>query len=256
MPTPNLNNPQVQQKVANALRYGSMVKEKILEHNTLARTLIDGYIRKINAAIQKGEAYTQHIEALLFDLGFMLNDVLTDSIRLAIDKEGENLAIEALMDSIPLAVDKCSLSYYQTTIEKYGRILSNEIIFAIENGYLDDLTLFLSNPQGYIADKKDGLQRLKSSIDDAGRGVSYSFAENINKLVASAAALAFTNAQMYLWGRKSNIIGYIGVRNSNYPCPLCDSYAYQFIPMSQGMIYPLHNRCVCTVIPLTESELL
>ena len=256
MPTPNLNNPQVQEKINNALRYGNVLKEKALEHNTIARSLIDNYIRKIHTAVQRGEDYTQYIDALLFDLGFLLDTVFSDSVTLAVEKEGQNAQLDTLLYTIPLATEQCRLSYYQVTLDKYRSILSNEIIFAIESGYSHDLAMFLSNPQGYIADKKRGLEELKTSITDVSRGVSYSFLDNINKLVVSAAALSFTNAQMHLWKENSDIVGYMGVRNSNYPCALCDSYAYQYIPLSSGMIYPLHNRCVCSVVYLTRNETL
>lgn len=47
--------------------------------------------------------------------------------------------------------------------------------------------------------------------------------------------------------------GYIGVRQSSYDCPLCDSLCGYFIPITT-QVFPAHPRCVCGMIPIYNGE--
>lgn len=254
MSTANLNNEQVKEKIAQALQYSGMIKDTVLARSHTSGVIIDNYINKIRNAMARNDDYTPLIKELIFELEFQIESVLESSIRLAAQREDAD--IDILLYTLPLYMPKCGLDYYRTTIQRYEAILIEELQYAKENGIVNDLATFLSNPQGYISSKKNGLQTLKESVTSVQRGVSYSIYDNIKKLIASGAALSFTNAKMYLWEKSGTVIGYMGVRGSNFPCALCDSYAYVFIPMSSGMIYPLHNRCVCAIVPLTRNEIL
>ena len=117
------------------------------------------------------------------------------------------------------------------------------------------MNLFLFNPTAYMNDKKNGLLALKEGITGVSKGVAYAFGDNMKKLGISMAALAYTNSLAEIWNVKGGVAYYFGVRNSNYPCPLCDSYAHIPIPFSQGMIYPLHNRCVCSIVQVYQNEI-
>ena len=198
--------------------------------------------------------YTNSIlDSLIDSLRDLLSRVIAGCISLAIERE--EVQDENLVSLIPLMVAQCNVTYYDTTLDKYKGILREEIAFAVENGYTDELPIFLENPLAYLSLKQTGLIGFKESVADAGKGVSYSFSENMKKLGISAAALAYANAQFSIWNQNSGIAGYFGVRNSTYPCALCDSHAYEFFPMSAGMIYPLHNRCVCSIVQVYQNEL-
>lgn len=54
----------------------------------------------------------------------------------------------------------------------------------------------------------------------------------------------------YLGMDAQGAIGYIGHRGSSFPCSLCDEAVNIFHAISEGMIYPLHPRCVCYVTPV------
>jgi hypothetical protein len=204
--------------------------------------------------ILKGEPVDNIVDSLIMEIGELLEELLRKSVSLAIEREGED--IDILLPFILQGVEQCSLDYYLDALDRYKSILLDEIRFAIEQGYISDISTFLSNPQGYMAGKKGGLQGLKDAVKDAGQGVSYSFRENLSKIGISISMLSYANAELWLWRRAGEIVGYYGKRNSNYPCPLCDDYAYMFIPIEQGMIYPLHNRCVCSIVPLRQGEIL
>ena len=193
------------------------------------------------------------LDSLIGELRELLARVIEGSVTLACEREEVDRDLYAML--IPLSVEQCNVEYYEYTLSRYEDILQQELSFAMEYGLVSDMELFLSNPSAYAAGMEDGLLKLKEGVSSVQKGISYSISDNMKKLGLSVAALAYTNAEFELWKSKGGIDGYFGVRNSNYPCSLCDSYAYQFIPMSQGMIYPLHNRCVCSIVPLRQSEL-
>lgn len=253
MPTLALNTPQMREKIALAKKYGDKVKSITFAYNDRLRSLWERHLSLIKKSTSNSAYVDAILDSLINSLKELLSIVIAEVIALAMEKEGvEN---KNLGELIPLMVAQCNVAYYNDTLEKYKGILREEIAFAVENGYLDELPIFLENPLAYLSLKQHGLVDFKESVKDAGKGVSYSFSENMKKLGISVAAMAFTNAQFSIWNQNSGIIGYFGVRNSNYPCAMCDEQAYQFVPMSAGMIYPLHNRCVCVPVYLTQNDL-
>lgn len=254
MSIPNLNLPSVQQKIERAKEYSNIIKEYARLFNEDVDSIIKSIFSEIREAVRSNDDIDNILDRLLEQIRENISLLISQSIDTACKRENEDSYKYGVL--FPLTIAQCSIAYYEGTLNKYRKILENEISFAIDEGYADDMIVFLSNPQAYVANKKRGLLDLKSNINGISSGVSYSFTENIKKLGISVAALSYTNAEMYFWENNKNIVGYFGNRNSNYPCPLCDEYANIFIPMSQGMIYPLHNRCVCAVIPLSQNELI
>lgn len=253
MPTQIYDTPQIRERISQAKRDVGRIRDMALEFNVDIEGLISLYMKQIRYAILSHSDYTHLISELEHTLNGLIDELLKKTIQLACEREGYDYNIFQYI--LPMDAPQCSLGYYADTMARYKSILIDEITFAVDGGYVDDLTVFLDNPTAYMSDKKGGLLELTYAVSEAGRGVSYSFSENMKKLGISVAALSYANAVFSLWKRDGNIVGYFGVRNSSYPCPLCDSYANVFIPISQGMQYPLHNRCVCSVVPLYQNEL-
>ena len=254
MPTPNLNLASVQEKIKEAKKYSNIIKDNAQSFNGNVGKLINLFFRDIQEAVRFGDDIDKILDSLIAQIREYLAHTIELSITAACEREREDK--DTYLFLLPVEVTQCSTAYYEDTLTKYRDILKSEIEFAIESGYTEDMSIFLHNPQGYMAGKKNGLLSLKENIKEVSNGVSYSFSDNMRKLGISVAALSYTNTEMYIWKTKESIAGYFGTRNSNYPCALCDQYAHIFIPISQGMIYPLHNRCVCSVVPLSQSELL
>lgn len=253
MPTLALDNPNLKAKIELAKKYGDKVKSVSLAYNAELSRLWNRHLTLLQKASINSQYADSILDSLIDSLRELLSRVIAGVIALAMEKE--EMQDENMGELIPLMVAQCNVAYYNDTLDKYKGILREEIAFAVENGYLDELPIFLENPLAYLSLKQHGLIDFKESVKDAGKGVSYSFSENMKKLGISVAAMAFTNAQFSIWNQNSGIIGYFGVRNSNYPCAMCDEQAYQFVPMSAGMIYPLHNRCVCVPVYLTQNDL-
>lgn len=254
MSTPNRNLKSVQEKEAIAQEYSDKVKALARRFNIDTQRLLKAYFPLIQRAVSQGYSVDSIIDSLAAEIETLMDELINKSITFAIEREEEDKDI--CLPLIASLVPECSLDYYLEALEKYKRILKEEIDLAVEMGYTNDLIIFLSNPQGYASGKKGGLLALKEGVSEVSSGVSYSLGENLRKIGISISALVLTNAIFWLWGRNGEIIGYYGKRNSNYPCPYCDDHAYIFYPMSMGMIYPLHNRCVCAVIPLRLNEIL
>lgn len=247
------DTPAIRKKIAIAKEYSDRVKSIYAGYHAELTRIWGRYLTLLKSAVQMGGNTSRVLDALISELYELLSRVIEGSVTLACEREEVDRNLYSML--IPLAVAECNVEYYEYSLSRYEEILQQELAFAMEYGLVSDMELFLSNPTAYAAGMENGLFKLKEGISSVEKGVSYSFADNMKKLGLSVAALAFTNAEYELWKSLGGVDGYFGVRNSSYPCSLCDSYAYQFIPLSQGMIYPLHNRCVCSIVPLRQSEL-
>lgn len=245
--------PQFRERIALAKEYGDKVKALSLDYNGQLDTIWSRYRHKIRQAVLAGNPIEPILDDLMREMRSLLQMLLDNCVYMVCDREDMDYdRYKALM---PLSVEQCNATYYDYTLSKYKDILLSEITFATDGRSLGDINLFLANPIGYMSSKKGGLLELKRGIDNVDKGVSYSFSENMKKLGISAAALAYSFGMLEAWKTNGGVAGYFGVRNSTYPCSLCDSYAYEFMPLSQGMIYPLHNRCVCSIVPIYQNEL-
>lgn len=253
MPTLKVDTPHMKAKIALAREYGDKVKELSLDFNEKFDRSWRHYLTKIRKDIASGKDTKDTLDDLFSTSRTLLAGLLSGCVRLICEREHEDYdRYGALLSS---SVEQCGIGYYEDSLNRYREIVSEEIQFAVNDGKYYDISLFLLNPLGYMSDRKNGVSALKEGIQEVGKGVSYSLADNMKRLGISAAALAYSFGLLELWKSKGGIEGYFGVRNSTFPCSLCDSHAYEFIPLSGGMIYPLHNRCVCSIVPVTQSEL-
>ena len=248
-----IDTPQLRSKIAIARQYGDRVKSISAAYNTELSKIWTRHLSLLKKAVLTGEDTSYILNSLIRELRILLARVIEGCIDLSCEREEVDRDTYSML--IPLSVPQCNVDYYEHTLSKYGDTLQQELDFAIGREYIEDIDLFLLNPMLYMSKRDGGLVALKEGVTEVSKGVSYSILDNLKKLGISVAALSYANAQMELWKDRGDMIGYMGVRNSNYPCPLCDSYANRFIPMSEGMVYPLHNRCVCSIIPLRQSEL-
>lgn len=97
-------------------------------------------------------------------------------------------------------------------------------------------------------------RNIKSKGVTYGQGISNSMAVALT-LVAQDTIFRFYNKLLHdSWSNDNSIAGWISIRNSSYPCDLCDSQAYVFHPMSEFFM-GYHRRCVCLCVPVTKNML-
>lgn len=254
MPTVRFDSPSQRAKIALAREYGDRVKALSYSYNEEVERVWKKYMPSLRLAMQMGQDVEHILDAIISDMRALLVILIQDAADLAVEREVDNDADRLFFGLIPLEVEQCNMGYYEDALGRYREILELDLIIAKELGFADDLEMFLYNPLAFLAGDTEGLIRLKNEVP-AGQGVSYSFFENMKKIGISAAALSYTNALYHIWEKGGEVLYYYGVRNSNYPCALCDGEAYMLHRMDEGMIYPLHNRCVCSVIPLRQSDM-
>lgn len=93
---------------------------------------------------------------------------------------------------------------------------------------------------------------IKSKGVSYGSGISQSALLALT-LVGQDTAFRFYNRNLReAWLLNNTIPGWISIRNSSFPCKLCDSQAYVFHPMSE-LFQAWHRRCVCLCIPVTNN---
>lgn len=90
------------------------------------------------------------------------------------------------------------------------------------------------------------------------KGVSYGNGISASSLIALTLVGQDTEFRFYnktlrdAWLLNGNIQGWISIRNSSFPCQLCDSQAYVLHPMSE-LFQAWHRRCVCLCVPITKN---
>lgn len=252
MPMLNLPQSVLDERIREAKSFSDAIKQYSTTFGLKADRLIRSCIHNIHLALLRGEPIGGLLDELFLDLEQMLLDCLDYTFNLACERE--NADTSRWLYLFPLLDSRCSLSFYQDAIGKYRNIIEQEIEFAQRSGFSRSMETFLLNPQGYISKKKDGLLRLKEGVSEVNKGVSYSLMDNIKKIGITALTVSGLAAMYHLW-QDRGVVAYYGIRNSNYPCSLCDDYARRIIPMSEGMVYPLHNRCVCSVVYVNQNEL-
>lgn len=93
---------------------------------------------------------------------------------------------------------------------------------------------------------------IKSKGVSYGSGISQSALLALT-LVGQDTAFRFYNRNLReSWLLNNTISGWISIRNSSFPCQLCDSQAYVFHPISE-LFQAWHRRCVCLCIPVTKN---
>lgn len=202
-------------------------------------------VRDIQKAAIAGD--NDKIEDILARLQSEVMDILKDDLAFAVALALDSMEVEdasLLDDGTEESRDKTRTPFYLPAVAGYISILRREIAWFISSGLkLGDLALFLANPAYYLLGK--GLyKKFKESVS-AGGGRNYCVRKDLAKIGLYALSSAVYEAKariLRIQGRR--VLGYVGFRNGDYPCPTCDYYAGLFMPIER-MVYPLHVNCIC-----------
>lgn len=88
----------------------------------------------------------------------------------------------------------------------------------------------------YARKKANLTHRHKSSIN------------NLKALTDYTLLTTYNQAELHTM-KQTGYTHYIGIRNTNYPCTLCDDLCNQIHPI-QTQVFPAHPRCQCLIIPI------
>ena len=93
---------------------------------------------------------------------------------------------------------------------------------------------------------------IKSNGITYGKGISKSSLLALTLVGQDFAFRSYNKTLNDIWSLDNSIVGWISVRNSSFPCQLCDSEAYIFHPITE-QFYSWHPRCVCLFVPITRN---
>lgn len=178
----------------------------------------------------KDEAYNY----LCDEIWSLIVEEIKEAIKIAEDKNDEVISELFLLSQL----NRIEISV-KNTIKIYARQFFKEISLSSK------LTSFykpkISKDTLKLAREAANLPHTaKSSITNMKVLLTLTITDILNK------------ADLFLMSGKG-AAGYIGVRQSSYDCPLCDSLCGYFIPITT-QVFPAHPRCVCGMIPIYNGE--
>ena len=125
---------------------------------------------------------------------------------------------------------------------------------------VNEYTKYIDNPyksemlKNAIRSNEFEARNIKSKGVTYGQGISNSMAVALT-LVTQDTAFRFYNKLLHdYWSNDIGIVGWFSIRNSSYPCDICNSEAYVFHPMTE-LFMGYHRRCCCLCVPLTKNML-
>lgn len=240
---------ETEERIDEARRYISALASRISLSRRSVERLVDSIMERIAAALLRGETdLSAYFDEFARRLRELEDSILEEGVALAVARTGTREAVSALLAEAASGLD------IDGPIDKYTRILRDETGFFVRSGYpAQELGMFIRNPLGYEGTHGKNISGLKSSVPDVGRGVSWKTGRNTYGLFLYTGMSAHNGSLARIWGSEGKR-GYIGFRNSSYPCPLCDSLCGTVRPLSQ-MVFPAHAHCVCGIYEVSLDNL-
>lgn len=232
------------QRKAESLKSLLEIKDRAAQHNRLALSLLRATYKRIASLLTAD--ITADISPLLEEFRQRILALIGEDIQYGIDI-ATNQTDNAIVPPIPTIGD------YEPIINRYTDVLKEEVEWFRDSGFsAKELPLFLANPLAFSA-HNDMVGDFKDAVLSVDKGVAYDTKKNLFKAGIATLMLSYTESLIYKWRGNTDIIGYVGFRQSDYPCDLCESNAGVFHPIGE-MIYPLHIHCVCGVYYIKSGE--
>lgn len=240
---------EAEERREEARRYISALASRISASRRSVERLVDSIMDRITAALLRGKTdLSAYFDEFARRLRELEDGVLEEAVALAVARTGTREAVSALLAEAVAGLDT------DGPIDKYTRILRDETDFFIRSGYpARELGMFVKDPMVYEGTHGRDIAGLKSAVPDVGRGVSWRTGRNAYGLFLYTGMSAHNGSLARIWGGEGKR-GYVGFRNSSYPCPLCDSLCGTVRPLSQ-MVFPAHVHCVCGIYGVSFDDL-
>lgn len=213
--------------------------------------LIRTAVSKISAAILRGENdLSPYFDEFREKLEQIVLNSVTDAVAQAVMREeGDEGGSAALLALVLAGLDTSSPA------GRYADILRHETDFFRSAGYrTSELSSFISNPRGYEASHGKDLRGLTQAVPEIRSGVSWQVRRNAYGMILYDTMYAYNNSLAQMWGERG-MRGYVGFRNSTWPCELCDSLCGTVRPLTD-MVFPAHVHCVCGIYEVSFDDFL
>lgn len=232
-----------------------LLKAASVKHQSLSRDM-DRVYRSAARSLQKAVLRDDdmRVEAILLRLQAQAADIYHAALAFAVEAACEYLDIREEYEDSGEETDRRSLSFWLPALLLYITNLRNEVSWFRSQGLpKGDLLLFLNNPLFYLSEKKIPAEPFRKAVN-VGQGRRYQVRKDFSKslLYAITSAMYDTLREKY---RERGAVAYVGFRNGDYPCDLCDEYEGRIMPI-EDMVYPLHVNCICGWYELYADEVL
>ena len=218
----------------------------------MADTIVRSIFRKIQLILvrNKDADLKDLFEELYNRISLLIEEDLTFSIRLAASRLDEDE--EDFEEEVKKQTERTQIGFYLPAIKGYADTLKAETEYFLNKGLeVSEYGEFIASPLTYLMDKNISTDDMKNTVP-VKRGQNYSIKSSLKQLGTIALMAAFADTVSYGW-RNGGVKYYIGFRNGNFPCELCDAYAGKLMPI-ENMVYPLHPNCICGYIPIYGNE--
>lgn len=180
------------------------------------------------------------------------NEDDNDTVLAWIHRERDGATSEVRMDKHASALRFLLEGYLAVS---FANRLSNADI-------LGDVLHYLSNPYGWqpMKDAFAHPERWKSEIIQS-RGFHFGRGNDTNPINAMSNMIqyevldGFHRGELLEYGRDPDIVAYRVERGSSYDCEVCDEVVVGSPYPLDYQAVPVHNRCLCRIIPVRASEI-
>lgn len=232
-----------------------MLKALGVKHASLSRDVERVWrasVRSIQKAVLRDDDMA--VEAALLLLQARAVDIFRSGLAFAVDMAYDYLESEEEYEDSGRETDRRSLRFWMPALLLYIDHLRREVAwFRSEAFPRGELMLFLNSPLIYLAERDISSAPFRRTVN-VGQGRRYQVRKDFTKdlLYAMTSALFDTLQEEY---RRRGVVAYVGFRNGDYPCDLCDEYEGRLMPI-EDMVYPLHVNCICGFYELYADEVL
>lgn len=241
--------PTAEERISKARASLERLAERTGVRSRESERLIRTAVSKISAAILKGERdLSPYFDEFRERLEQLVLDSVADAVEQAVMREeGDEGGSAALLALVLAGLDLSSPA------GRYADILRHETDFFRSAGYrTSELIQFIDNPRGYEAAHGKDLRGLAQAVPEIKSGVSWQVQRNTYGMILYDTMYAYNSSLMQMWGERG-MRGYVGFRNSTWPCELCDSLCGTVRPLTD-MVFPAHVHCVCGIYEVSFSD--
>lgn len=241
--------PTAEERINSAKRSLEHLADSMGVRTRDSERLIRTTVSKISAAILRGESdLSPYFDEFSEKLERIVLNSIADAVEQAVVREKGN---DGGSDNlIALVLAGLNLS---SPVRRYTDILRNETKFFRSAGYrTSELMQFIDNPRGYEAAHGKNLKGLAQAVPEIKSGVSWQVQRNTYGMILYDTMYAYNSSLVQMWGEKG-MRGYVGFRNSTWPCELCDSLCGIVRPLTD-LVFPAHVHCVCGIYEVSFSD--
>lgn len=235
-------------------RCRGLLKALAIKHTSLSRDMERVWrsaARSLQKAVLKDD--DMEVQAILLRLQIQATDIYRAGLVFSVDMAYDYLESQEDYEDSGDDQDKKSIAFWLPAILLYVANLRNEISWYRGQDYpKSEFMGFLNNPLAWLMARDIPTAKFRSAVN-VGQGRRYQVRKDFTKNILYSMTTALYEALREGY-QKRQVVAYVGFRNGDYPCDLCDEYEGMVMPIEE-MVYPLHVNCICGWYELYSDEI-